>query len=51
MNKQNQLIVFILDEQKYALYLVDVEKVVRTVEITSLPKAPGIVLGVINVQG
>ncbi|MGR3177461.1 MAG: chemotaxis protein CheW, partial [Candidatus Anammoxibacter sp.] len=47
----NQLIVFILDEQKYALYLVDVEKVVRTVEITSLPKAPGIVLGVINVQG
>ena len=42
---------FVLDEPRYALYLSSVERVVRAVEITPLPKAPEIVLGVINVQG
>ncbi|MEW6418299.1 MAG: chemotaxis protein CheW [Nitrospirota bacterium] len=51
MNNLNQLIVFTLDEQRYALYLHAVERVIRSIEITSLPKAPDIVLGVINVQG
>ena len=51
MDKQNQLVVFLLDEQRYALYLSNVERVVCTVEVTSLPKTPGIVIGVINVQG
>ncbi|MGR3218868.1 MAG: chemotaxis protein CheW [Candidatus Anammoxibacter sp.] len=50
MDKQKRLIVFTLDEQQYALHLADVERVVRTVEITALPNAPEIVLGVINVQ-
>jgi len=45
------LFVFTLEEQRYALSLDSVEKVVRLVEFTSLPKAPEIVLGVINVQG
>ena len=45
------LVVFTLDEQHYALPLSAVERVVRVVEITSLPKAPEIVLGVINRQG
>jgi len=48
---QNQIVVFTLDEQRCALYLSVVERVVRVVEITPLPKAPEIVLGVINVQG
>ena len=43
--------VFALDEQRYALYLSMVERVVQAVEITLLPKAPEFVLGVINVQG
>ncbi|MGR3318581.1 MAG: chemotaxis protein CheW [Candidatus Anammoxibacter sp.] len=47
----HQFVIFVLDEQRYALYLSNVKRVVRTVGITSLPKAPGIVLGVINVQG
>jgi purine-binding chemotaxis protein CheW len=42
---------FTLDEPRYALYLSAVERVVRAVEITLLPKAPDIVLGVINWQG
>ena len=51
MEKLNQLVVFSLDEQRYALPLSNVERIVRVVEITSLPKAPEIVLGVINVRG
>jgi purine-binding chemotaxis protein CheW len=47
----SQLVVFTLDEQRYALQLAAVERVVRMVEVTPLPKAPPIVLGVINVQG
>ncbi len=49
--ESNQLIVFTLDEQRYALHLSAVERVFRVVEITPLPKAPEIVLGVINIQG
>jgi purine-binding chemotaxis protein CheW len=51
MNTSNQFVVFTLDEQRYALYLSAVTRVVCTVEITSLPKAPEIVQGVVNVQG
>jgi len=48
---QNQIVLFTLDEPRYALYLSAVERVVRAVEITPLPEAPGIVLGVINWKG
>jgi purine-binding chemotaxis protein CheW len=48
---QKQIVVFTLDEPRYALYLSAVERVVRAVEITPLPKAPEIVLGIANVQG
>ncbi len=44
-------IVFGLDEQRYALRLSSVERTVRMVEITPLPEAPEIVLGVIDVHG
>jgi len=45
------IVLFSLDEPRYALYLSIVERVVSAVEITPLPKAPEIVLGVINFQG
>jgi purine-binding chemotaxis protein CheW len=48
---RNQIVVFTLDEPRCALYLSAVERVVRAVEITPLPKAPEIVMGVVNVQG
>lgn len=45
------LVVFRLDERRYALPLSVVERVIRAVEVTPLPKAPPIVLGAIDVQG
>jgi purine-binding chemotaxis protein CheW len=47
----NRLFVVRLDQQRYALRLQEVERVVRMVEITPLPEAPPAVLGLINVQG
>ena len=46
-----QLVVFRLDERRYALPLAVVERVVRAVDVTPLPKASPIVLGAINVHG
>ncbi|MBI5589341.1 MAG: purine-binding chemotaxis protein CheW [Deltaproteobacteria bacterium] len=46
-----QLVVFSLDGQRYALRLSAVERIVSAVEITPLPVAPEIVLGMINVEG
>lgn len=46
-----RLVVFTLDEKRYALRLEAVERIVHIAEITPLPKAPEIVLGVVNVRG
>lgn len=51
MNPAQALVTFSLDDQRYALYLSAVERVVPAVEITRLPKAPDIIAGVINIQG
>jgi purine-binding chemotaxis protein CheW len=51
VNQFEQLLVFSLDDRRYALRLEAVERVVRAVEVTPLPDAPEIVLGIINVQG
>lgn len=51
MNAPDHLFVFRLDEQRLALPLEAVERVIRAVEITPLPKAPPGILGVINLQG
>lgn len=51
MAGSNQLVVFAVDDQQYALDLVSVERVVRAVEVTHLPQAPETVLGVINFEG
>ena len=50
-NVPEHVLAFSLDEQRFALPLAAVDRVVRAVEVTPLPKTPGIVLGVINVQG
>src|SRR6266853_6037317 len=47
----NQLVAFILIEQQYALPLTTVQRVVRMVEVTPLPEAPEVVLGVIDFHG
>ncbi len=51
MTESFHLVVFSLDEQRYALQLSAVDRTVRMVEITPLPKAPEIVLGIITING
>ncbi|MGA2936627.1 MAG: chemotaxis protein CheW [Syntrophobacteraceae bacterium] len=51
MKESVQLVAFMLDEQRYGLRLSVVERVVRAVEVISLPSAPDIVMGVINLAG
>lgn len=51
MSIETQLLVFLLDGQRYALPLGAVGRIVRAAEITSLPQAPQIVLGALDVAG
>lgn len=46
-----KIVLFSLEEPRYALYLSEVVKVERAVEITPLPGAPQVVSGVIDVHG
>ena len=48
---QHRVVGFELDGIAYALPLAAVDRVVRAVEITPLPGAPDVILGVINVHG
>jgi len=51
MHEMYQLVVFTLDQQRYAVSLPTVERIVRLVEITPIPRAPEIILGIINIHG
>jgi len=51
MTNSEQIVVFTLDEERYGIPLVNVERVVRIVAITPLPAAEEFIRGVINVQG
>ena len=47
----DQIVVFTLDEQFYALPLPTVVRVIHAVEIRHLPKSPEIISGIINIRG
>lgn len=49
--QMQQLVVWTLNTQSYALPFTMVERVMRAIEVTPLPDAPDIVCGIINVQG
>ena len=51
MERMRKLVTFSLDDRKFALYVSAVQRIVRVVEVTPLPKAPEIVVGIINLQG
>lgn len=51
MSAALSLLCFSLDDRRYAIALTAVERVIRAVAITPLPKAPEVVMGVINVHG
>jgi len=48
---KDQIVVFTLDEQLFALPLIVVLKVIHALEIRHLPEAPEIISGIINVRG
>lgn len=48
---QRPLVVFTLDDQRYALPLARVQRSLRVVAITPLPEAPPIVLGIMDLGG
>ena len=48
---KQKIVLFSLEEPRYALYLSEVVKVERAVEITPLPRAPQVVSGVISFHG
>ncbi len=51
LDSTEQVVVFSLEEQRYALPLHTVERVLPMVWISPLPKAPVVVVGVVNVHG
>ena len=51
MEAERSLVVFSLDDQRYALALARVQRSIRVVAITPLPEAPAIVLGIFNLGG
>jgi purine-binding chemotaxis protein CheW len=51
MNRVEKLLVFALSGLHCALRLPDIDRVLHAVEISSVPHAPGIVMGLINVRG
>ena len=51
MNRLRKLVTFSLDDRAFALYVSAVQRIIRVVEVTALPKAPEIVVGIINLQG
>jgi purine-binding chemotaxis protein CheW len=51
MEAFSQLVNLTLDDQCYALPLVQVERVIHAIEVTPLPDAPDVILGVINLRG
>lgn len=51
MDNIKQLVIFKLEDCRYALPLFIIDKIIPAVEITNIPEAPDIVLGAINVRG
>jgi purine-binding chemotaxis protein CheW len=51
VKRLRKLVTFGLDDRKFALYVSVVQRIVQVVEVTALPKAPEIVIGIINIQG
>lgn len=51
MSEMDKLLIFALSGLRCALPLAGIERILRAVEISPLPKAPEIVMGLVNVQG
>lgn len=47
----NQIIAFLINGQRFAIRLSDVKQIIRAVEITPVPNAPGYICGIIDMHG
>lgn len=46
-----QLVTFSIGEEEFGVNILQVQEIIRTMEITNVPRAPGFVEGVINLRG
>lgn len=46
-----QLVSFVIENEEFGVDILKVQEIIRTVEITRVPKAPNFVEGVINLRG
>lgn len=46
-----QVVAFTIDDQEYAINILDVQEIIRILPITRVPKAPAYLEGVINLRG
>jgi len=51
LNTIDQVVIFLLNKQRFAIPLNMVEQIIRAVEVTSIPNAPQTICGVINYHG
>lgn len=51
MSGMFEYVAFNINNQKYAVPLASVVRVVRAVEVTALPKTPEVIMGIINIEG
>lgn len=51
MTRSSEYLVFLVEGKRCALPLGVVQRVVRSAEITPLPSAPGVVLGMLDIEG
>ena len=51
MNDDSRMVIFTLEQKRFGIPLHVVERIVQAVEVTPVPQAPAVILGIINVQG
>lgn len=51
MSEFKQYVSLLLGEEKYGINIMDIEEILRMLDITKVPKAPSFVEGIINLRG
>lgn len=51
MSEYKQYVNLLLNNEKYGIDIMDIEEILRMMDITKVPKAPSFVEGIINIRG
>jgi len=51
MAEYKQYVNLLLNNEKYGIDIMDIEEILRMIDITKVPKAPSFVEGIINIRG